>query len=45
MTVRDFASAVDVFNDGTNVNQVPIDGQLVNMVVSGKMLKIYQPIS
>jgi HAE1 family hydrophobic/amphiphilic exporter-1 len=36
VTVRDFASAVDVFNDGTNVNQVPIDGQLVNMVVSGK---------
>ena len=36
VTVRDFASAVDVFNDGTNVSQVPIDGQLVNMVVSGK---------
>ena len=36
VTVREFASAVDVFNDGTNVSQVPIDGQLVNMVVSGK---------
>jgi len=36
VTVREFASAVDVFNDGTNVRQVPIDGQLLDMVLSGK---------
>ena len=28
--------AIDVFNDGANVIQVPIDGELIDMVVSGK---------
>ncbi len=36
ITVKEFASAVDVFNDGVNVTQVPIDGQLIDMVISGK---------
>ena len=35
VTVRELALAVDVFNDGANVNQVPIDGQLIYMVLSG----------
>ena len=28
--------AIDVFNDGANVIQVPIDGELIDMVVAGK---------
>ena len=36
VSVREFSSAIDVFNDGANVIQVPIDGQLIDMVVSGK---------
>ena len=36
VSVREFSSAIDVFNDGANVIQVPIDGQLIDMVLSGK---------
>ena len=36
ITVREFSSAIDVFNDGASIVQVPIDGSLVEMVVSGK---------
>ncbi len=35
VSVRELSAAVDVFNDGANVAQVPIDGQLIDMVVSG----------
>ena len=35
VSVREFTAAIDVFNDGTNVSQVPIEGQLVDMVLSG----------
>ena len=35
VSVRDLSTAVDVFNDGANVIQVPIDGQLIDMVLSG----------
>jgi HAE1 family hydrophobic/amphiphilic exporter-1 len=35
VSVREFSSAIDVFNDGANVIQVPIEGQLIDMVVSG----------
>ena len=34
--MREFSMAIDVFNDGANVIQVPIDGELIDMVVSGK---------
>jgi HAE1 family hydrophobic/amphiphilic exporter-1 len=36
ISVREFSSAVDVFNDGANVIQVPFDGELIDIVVSGK---------
>ena len=36
VSVREFSMAVDVFNDGANVIQVPINGELIDMVVSGK---------
>ena len=36
VSVREFSMAVDVFNDGANVIQVPIDGELIDIVVSGK---------
>lgn len=36
VSVREMASAVDVFNDGANVIQIPIGGELIDMVVSGK---------
>ena len=36
VSVREFSMAIDVFNDGANVIQVPIDGELIDMVVSGK---------
>ncbi|MGA1022280.1 MAG: efflux RND transporter permease subunit [Candidatus Puniceispirillaceae bacterium] len=35
VSVRELSAAVDVFNDGANVIQVPIDGQLIDMVLSG----------
>ena len=34
-SVRELSAAVDVFNDGANVAQVPIDGQLIDLVLSG----------
>ena len=39
VTVRELSAAVDVFNDGANVIQVPIDGQLIDMVLSGSNAK------
>ena len=36
VSVRELASSVDVFNDGTNVIQIPIAGELIDMVLSGK---------
>ncbi len=36
VSVREFSMAIDVFNDGANVIQVPIGGELIDMVVSGK---------
>jgi len=35
VSVRELSAAVDVFNNGANVIQVPIDGQLIDMVLSG----------
>jgi len=35
VSVRELSAAVDVFNDGANLIQVPIDGQFVDMVLSG----------
>ncbi len=35
LTSRDIATAVDVFNDGTPLLEVPIDGELVDLVLSG----------
>ena len=34
--VRDVTSAVDVFNDGANVIQIPIAGELIDLVVFGQ---------
>jgi HAE1 family hydrophobic/amphiphilic exporter-1 len=36
VSVRELASTVDVFNDGANVIQIPIRGELIDMVLSGK---------
>jgi HAE1 family hydrophobic/amphiphilic exporter-1 len=36
VSVRELASTVDVFNDGANVIQIPIQGELIDMVLSGK---------
>ena len=36
LSARDFTSAVDVFNDGVTVAQVPINGQLVDLVLSSE---------
>lgn len=36
ISVREFSAAIDVFNDGANVIQVPIDGQLIDMVLAGR---------
>ena len=35
ISIRDFSSAVDVFNDGVNVTQIPINGDLIDLVVTG----------
>ena len=32
----EFSIAIDVFNDGANVIQVPFEGELIDMVVAGK---------
>ena len=34
--MRELASTVDVFNDGAIVIQIPIRGELIDMVLSGK---------
>lgn len=36
VSVRDVTSAVDVFNDGANVIQIPIAGELIDLVVAGQ---------
>mgnify|MGYP001161251515 FL=1 len=36
VSVRELASTVDIFNDGANVIQIPIQGELIDMVLSGK---------
>ena len=36
VSVRDVTSSVDVFNDGANVIQIPIAGELIDLVVSGQ---------
>ncbi|NCF48210.1 MAG: MMPL family transporter [Bacteroidetes bacterium] len=36
VSVREVSSAVDVFNDGANVVQIPIGGELIDLVVAGK---------
>ena len=36
LSVRELSTAVDVFNDGANVIQIPIAGELIDMVVAGK---------
>ena len=36
MSVREVTSAVDVFNDGANVIQIPIAGELIDLVVAGR---------
>ena len=36
VTVRELASTVDVFNDGANVIQIPIQGELIDLVLSGR---------
>ena len=36
VSVRELSTAVDVFNDGANVIQIPIQGELIDMVVAGK---------
>ena len=35
ITVREFSSALDVFNDGANILQIPINGDLIDLVLSG----------
>ncbi len=35
VSIRDFSTAVDVFNDGANVTQIPINGDLIDLVVTG----------
>jgi len=36
LSARDFTTAVDVFNDGVTVAQVPIDGRLVDLVLGSE---------
>ena len=36
VSLRDVTSAVDVFNDGANVIQIPIGGELIDLVLAGK---------
>ena len=35
VSVRELSAAINVFNDGANVTKVPIDGQLIDMVLAG----------
>ena len=36
MTASEFATAIDIFNDGMSVTEVPIQGQLVDLVLEGR---------
>ncbi len=36
VSVRELSTAIDVFNDGANVIQIPIGGELLDMVLAGK---------
>ncbi len=36
VSVRELSTAIDVFNDGANVIQIPIAGELIDMVIAGK---------
>ena len=36
MTAAEFATAIDIFNDGAAVTEVPINGELVDLVLTGK---------
>ena len=36
VSVRDVTTAVDVFNDGANVIQIPIAGELIDLVLAGE---------
>ena len=35
MTAREFSTAIDLFNDGIKIIEVPIGGQLVDLVATG----------
>ena len=37
MTASEFASAIDIFNDGIAVTEVPINGELVDLVLAGRI--------
>ena len=37
MTASEFATAIDIFNDGVPVTEVPINGELVDLVLEGRM--------
>ena len=36
MSMRSFAQAVDIFNDGMRVTQIPIDGELIDLTLAGR---------
>ena len=36
ISVRDFSQAIDVFNDGLVITQIPIRGELIDLTLSGK---------
>ena len=36
ISVRELSSAVDVFNDGANVIEIPIGGDLIDLIIVGK---------
>ena len=37
MTAAEFATAIDIFNDGVPVTEVPINGELIDLVLEGRM--------
>ena len=36
VSIREFSSSLDIFNDGQNIAQIPINGNLIDMVLTGK---------
>ena len=36
MSMQSFAQAVDIFNDGMRVTQIPIDGELIDLTLAGQ---------